>query len=164
MEEEIWKVHHIVKCKCFNNNYERVYEVSNQGRVRINGVVQQLNNNQTYYKCGKAVHRMVAECFIPNPTNKPEVDHINGDKHDNRAVNLRWVTKKENANNPITKELVKKENKRIAIECNARPEVKAKQRERRLSWWATATDEQKAIRNKKVSEGLKAYHKKLNYI
>ena len=50
-----------------------------------------------------SIHRIVAIAFIPNPYNFPEIDHIDTDTSNNYITNLRWCTKKQNMNNPITK-------------------------------------------------------------
>lgn len=73
--------------KIFNkmkNEFCVLYKSSNgYMQVSINGKI-------------KKVHRLVALAFIPNPDNKPIVNHINGFKHDNSFFNLEWVTQKEN--------------------------------------------------------------------
>lgn len=108
--------------------YEDYYIITNIGRVfsmtrrdklfreQGGGEVKLHNTGSGYlfitlYKNGKGkqfnIHRLVAKHFVPNPDNKPCVDHINGIKTDNRACNLRWCTHKENSNNPVTREYMK---------------------------------------------------------
>lgn len=58
-------------------------------------LVVELSNNGK--RSIKSVHRLVALAFIPNPKNKPEVNHRNGNRFENSTSNLQWVTRKENA-------------------------------------------------------------------
>ena len=102
--------------------YEGLYQVSNRGRVRriffINNVTEKekikvltpLKHNRGYLsvslcKNGKQkmrlIHRLVAQAFIENKFNKKEINHINGNKKDNRVENLEWVTSKENTKHAI---------------------------------------------------------------
>ena len=94
--------------------YEELYQVSTLGRIysfKTNQYLKLGVNSHGYIRASLLkdyktrtinVHRLVALAFIPNPENKPCIDHINGDKTDNRMINLRWVTHKENSNNPLT--------------------------------------------------------------
>ena len=90
--------------------YEGLYEVSNMGNVRNvrrNKLLRLSKTNNRYIrvslckngiKTGLTVHRLVAEAFIPNPDNLPEVNHKDEDKTNNRVENLEWCDHKYNMN------------------------------------------------------------------
>lgn len=70
------------------------------------------NHVRLYVSLGRGnkryVHRLVAETFIPNPNNLPEVDHIDTNGYNNHVDNLRWCTHQNNLENDITQEKIKK--------------------------------------------------------
>lgn len=82
------------------------YSVSDDGKVRndkTGKILRPYKGTAGYYQImlgrktvPQYVHRLVAIAFIPNPEELPQVDHINGDKLDNRVKNLRWVSVSEN--------------------------------------------------------------------
>jgi hypothetical protein len=88
--------------------FER-YEVSNLGNVRRGGKIlkpghdvygyRQVNLYKDGKKYGRKVYRLVIQSFNPNTENKPQIDHINRIRDDDRLENLRWVTASENVRN-----------------------------------------------------------------
>ncbi len=88
--------------------YKKNYIVYEDGRVWLkqSNRFANLTNQHGYLtirindKCER-VHRVVATCFIPNPLNLPEVNHISGIKTDNNISNLEWCTRSENIQHSI---------------------------------------------------------------
>ena len=88
--------------------FEKFYEISPNGdirSIRFNKIMKTYTNNSGYIcidlkdddkKHKKLIHRLVAENFIPNPSNHPEVNHIDEDKSNNSTSNLEWCSRSHN--------------------------------------------------------------------
>lgn len=95
--KEIWKE---------IEGYDGKYLISSWGRVKgPKGIMTPYENHKGYLKIGlqkngkcnkHRISRLVAEAFIPNPYNLPEVNHIDGNKQNNSFSNLEWVTGEQN--------------------------------------------------------------------
>jgi len=89
--------------------YDKKYYIGNKGSILMCSSKEcrrmHPNERKGYLRIGLSkfgkckyfsVHRLVAEAFIPNPKNKSQVNHIDGNKHNNSSENLEWVTRSEN--------------------------------------------------------------------
>lgn len=140
--EEIWKD---IK------GYESLYQVSNLGNIK--SLTRKTNTsllNQKYVlKKGKLikknviknylvvslsknnivkimqVHRLVAQAFIPNPLDKPQVNHIDGNKQNNCVNNLEWVSAKENHKHACEHNLITKEQMQKCVKAMSKQNQKS---------------------------------------
>lgn len=108
--------------------YEGLYQVSNLGKIKSKNGILHLNTNTYGYKhitLSKGntrktvvVHKLVATAFVANPLNKPQVNHKDGNKENNTANNLEWVTQTENNRHAINAHLRKVKKVRLVDENN----------------------------------------------
>lgn len=123
--------------------YEGIYEVSELGKVRSVDRTVKCKDGSTSKRKGKElkpsmdkggyaivhlnkngiaktcnVHRLVADTFVPNPDNLPEVHHLNHDRKDNRVQNLQWVTRAEQMDEHLRAAVSKAKGVRLRVVGN----------------------------------------------
>lgn len=126
LEGEIWK--DIEGCP--------THQVSNMGRIYVKSInmiiygykMQGYRYVQLKDDSGKsqarAVHRLVAQAFIPNPENKSEVDHIDSNPQNNKATNLRWVDHEDQYKNRETQKKMQLAHERLQKTWKLKPLIK----------------------------------------
>lgn len=82
------------------NTIKVLKQVPNSNNPQCNYLLVTLVNSDGTRK-NAFIHRLMGETFIPNPDNKPQINHIDGNKQNNNLSNLEWVTVKENAQHAV---------------------------------------------------------------
>lgn len=90
--KKMYQISSFGRIKSFHSNKEKLIKIQFNIKNRYAQVCLYLDKKVYQHK----VHRLVAEAFVPNPLNKPHVNHIDNNPTNNRASNLEWVTPKEN--------------------------------------------------------------------
>ena len=113
MVEEVWKtvlyspryevsnlsnIRQITRKKNITVNYDRLKKTNSRARIYL---PTNDNKHKSFY-----LHRIVAEHFIENTNDLPEVNHKNGDFYDNRASNLEWISKIDNMRHAVDNNLI----------------------------------------------------------
>lgn len=113
---------------CYSNYKEHVYsQSSNRGKQRREKYSEQKGKYMAAMINGKlrSVHRLVALAWVHNPDNKPQVNHIDGNRSNNKVENLEWVTNSENSAHAKESGMIASRNQPKSHVCDLGEKMKA---------------------------------------